>query len=140
MPTPSKQEQAISLGADHFLEVSDRDSIRQAEYYFDLLYITAHGGFAWDDILTILKKKGTIALSGFPPVKFNSVDLVAHELIITGSFLGTQTDMRNMLQFAQLANIQPMIEIMPMSQVNQAIQKLKKNQARYRIVLVNDII
>jgi D-arabinose 1-dehydrogenase-like Zn-dependent alcohol dehydrogenase len=32
-----------------------------------------------------------------------------------------------------------MVEIMPMSQVNEAIQRLKENKARYRIVLVNEI-
>ncbi len=136
--TPAKLSQAISLGADQFLFVSDQDALREAAYYFDLLYITAHAGVVWDDLLSILKKKGIMAISGFPQVNFSSVDLVAHELSMVGSFLGTQADMHSMLQFTQSANIQPMIEIMPMSQVNQAIQKVKQNQARYRIVLVNE--
>jgi D-arabinose 1-dehydrogenase-like Zn-dependent alcohol dehydrogenase len=31
-----------------------------------------------------------------------------------------------------------MVELMPMSQVNTALQIVKENKARYRIVLVND--
>ena len=91
-------------------------------------------------MLEILKKKGKMVLSGFPQVNHSSVDLVAHELCITGSFLGTQDEMREMLRFASIHHIQPMIELMPLSQVNQAIEKLRQNKVRYRIVLVNDLV
>jgi uncharacterized zinc-type alcohol dehydrogenase-like protein len=70
---------------------------------------------------------------------FSPVELVAHELSITGSFVGTPDDMRVMLKFASQHNIEPMIEIMPMSQVTQAIDRLRHNKAHYRIVLVNDL-
>jgi uncharacterized zinc-type alcohol dehydrogenase-like protein len=46
--------------------------------------------------------------------------------------------MREMLSFAQNHSIIPEVELMPMTQVNEAIRKVKENQARYRIVLVND--
>jgi uncharacterized zinc-type alcohol dehydrogenase-like protein len=46
--------------------------------------------------------------------------------------------MGEMLLFAQAHNIRPMIELMPMSQINGALQKVKGNKARYRIVLVHD--
>jgi uncharacterized zinc-type alcohol dehydrogenase-like protein len=46
--------------------------------------------------------------------------------------------MRAMLSFAQEHGIKPVVELMPMSQVNAAIQKLQENKARYRIVLVNE--
>ena len=47
--------------------------------------------------------------------------------------------MRAMLSFAQEHGIKPMVELMPMSQVNAALQKVKENRTRYRIVLVNEI-
>jgi D-arabinose 1-dehydrogenase-like Zn-dependent alcohol dehydrogenase len=40
---------------------------------------------------------------------------------------------------AQEHRILPRVELMPMSQVNEAIQRVRDNQARYRIVLVNDV-
>ena len=46
--------------------------------------------------------------------------------------------MREMLSFAQAHGIVPKVELMPMSQVNEAIRKVKENKARYRIVLVNE--
>jgi FAD/FMN-containing dehydrogenase len=43
-----------------------------------------------------------------------------------------------MLSFAQAHGIKPWIELMPMSKVNEAIERVKQNKARYRIVLFND--
>ncbi|MEA3327375.1 MAG: NAD(P)-dependent alcohol dehydrogenase [Chloroflexota bacterium] len=136
--SPHKRAEAISLGADWFITISDQAALDKAADHFDLLYVTAHGGIAWEEMVKILKRKGKMVLSGFPDINLSSVDLVAHELSIVGSFLGTQTEMREMLQFAQAHAVQPMIELMPMSQVNEAIERLKQNKARYRIVLVND--
>ncbi len=135
--SPRKREEALELGAQRFINVNDRASLRDLEFYFDLLYITAHGGFAWGEMLEMLRKRGKVILSGFPRIDVGSVDLVTHELSIVGSFLGTQEEMQEMLKFSVIHNIQPKIELMPLSQVNQAIEKLRQNKAHYRIVLVN---
>jgi uncharacterized zinc-type alcohol dehydrogenase-like protein len=99
--------------------------MRQVDYGFDLLMCTASGGIHWEALLNTLRKKGRLVLLGFPSVSLNPTDIVAHQLSITGSFIGNQATMREML--------------MPMSQVNDAIQRVKENKARYRIVLVNDM-
>jgi uncharacterized zinc-type alcohol dehydrogenase-like protein len=138
--SPEKREEAISLGAGRFIDSSDWGTLRQYINHFDLLYITAHGGIDWDAMQAILKRRGKMVLSGFPQVNLDPTDLVVHELSISGSFVGTPAEMRAMLEFASAHDIQPMIELMPMSQVNQAIDKLRHNKARYRIVLVNDLV
>jgi len=46
--------------------------------------------------------------------------------------------MKEMFSFAQAHKIDPAIEIMLMSKVNDALQRVKENRARYRIVLVNE--
>jgi uncharacterized zinc-type alcohol dehydrogenase-like protein len=136
--TPDKQEQALAFGAHHFIVSSDKGSMRQVDYGFDMLLCTANDGINWEALLMTLKKKGKLVLVGFPDVRFNSTDLVAHQLAIIGSFLGNRNTMREMLSFAQAHGITPTVERMPMAQVNKAIQMVKENKARYRIVLVND--
>jgi len=84
-----------------------------------------------------LKKRGKLVLLGFPDVTLNSTDLVVHELSITGSFLGDRTTMREMLAFAHDHHITPEVEQLPMEKVNEALQRVRENKARYRIVLVN---
>lgn len=136
--SPEKKEQALSFGADHFIAANDQDSLRQAEFRFDLLLCTAPGRISWEPLLKTLKKNGKLILVAFPDMSFNSTDLVAHQLSIAGSFIGNRATMREMLSFAQEHGIMPKVELMPMTEVNEAIRRLKENKARYRIVLFND--
>ena len=91
-------------------------------------------------MLAILRKRGTLVLTGFPDVDCNSTNLVARELTVTGSFLGNRATMREMLAFAQDRGITPAIELMPMPQVNDAILRVRENKARYRIVLIRQVV
>ncbi|MFX0149772.1 MAG: NAD(P)-dependent alcohol dehydrogenase [Candidatus Hodarchaeota archaeon] len=134
-----KKDQALAFGADHFIVLDDQTSMQRAMFSFDLLLCTAHGKINWEVLLNTLKKNGSLILTGFPNIAFNSTDLVAHQLSITGSFLGNRITMREMLSFAQEHSIVPKVELMPMTKVNEAIRKVKENKARYRIVLYNDI-
>jgi len=137
--SPGKKEEALALGADHFMVASDKEVRLKHAYYFDVLLCTAHAGIDWVATLEMLRKRGNLLLAGFADIAFKPIDLIAHQLSISGSFLGTQVQMKDMLQFANDRSIQPMIELMPMSQINQAIQRLKENKVRYRIVLHNDM-
>ena len=136
--SPDKREQALGFGADHFIHSNDRGSMQQVEYGYDLVFCTANNGINWLHLLMSLKKRGKLVMLGFPDIELNSTNLVAHELSITGSLIGNPSIMRAMLSFAQEHNIKPMVELMPMSQVNSALQKVKENKARYRIVLINE--
>jgi len=137
--SPAKKDQALGFGADHFVDANDLVSMREVYYGYDLVICTANGGINWSALLMTLKKRGRLALVGFPDIELNSTNLVAHELSITGSLIGNPATMRAMLSFAQEHGITPVVELMPMSRVNEAIQMLKENKARYRIVLVNEM-
>jgi uncharacterized zinc-type alcohol dehydrogenase-like protein len=136
--SPTKKDQAIKLGAHHFVDSNNRAQMQEIQYSQDLMLCTANAGIQWESLLMGLKKRGKLVLLGFPDVVFNSTDLVAHELSITGSLIGNPSTMQTMLSFAQNHGITPLVELMPMSQVNDALRKVKQNRARYRIVLIND--
>jgi uncharacterized zinc-type alcohol dehydrogenase-like protein len=136
--SPDKERQAFEFGADIFIDSNDTAGMRAAEYSQDLIVCTSNAGIPWGEVLMALKKRGQMILLGFPDLDFNSTNLVAHELSITGSLIGNPPIMRTMLSFAQEHNINPVVELMPMSKVNEAIEKVKTNQARYRIVLENE--
>ena len=137
--SPSKESHALGFGAKAFLNSNDNEGLREAGFAFDLLVCTANAGIPWEALLMILKKRGIFALLGFPDVTFNSTDLVAHELGMVGSLIGNPPAMRSMISFAQEHHITPMVELMPMSEVNEAIMRLKEKLPRYRVVLVNDM-
>ena len=135
--SPGKREEALALGAHKFLVISDKEDEKKYGYYFDLLLCTAHGRVDWERALEILKKRGKVILTGFPEMHFRPIDLVAHELSISGSFLGQPAEMLEMLRFSQDNDIRPRVELLSMAEVNQAIQRVRENKARYRVVLCN---
>jgi uncharacterized zinc-type alcohol dehydrogenase-like protein len=140
--SPGKKEQALKFGADHFIITEDQTSMRQVRLSFDLLLYTSHGKSDWTSLLYSLKSNGRLIMVGFSddPVTFDPLELVVHQMSIIGSLIGNRVAMREMLSFAQAHGIAPWIELMPMSQVNHAIQRVKENKARYRIVLFNDTV
>lgn len=137
--SPGKKDEAIGFGADHFILASDREALRKQELSFDMHLYTAHSGVDWTMLSLTVRNNGKIVVVGFSdvPVQFEPLELVAHQQSITGSFIGNRAMMREMLSFAQEHGIKPKIELMPMAKVNEAIQRVKENKARYRIVLVN---
>ncbi len=135
-----KKQEALDLGAHEYIFTKDTPALIAHEYAFDLLLVTASGYIPWVDLIDMVKKRGKLILVGFPDVNFNSTDMVAHDLTLTASFIGSRATMREMLTFAQGHGIKPMIELMPMTKVNEALQRVKENKARYRIVLVNDTV
>jgi uncharacterized zinc-type alcohol dehydrogenase-like protein len=136
--TPEKESEARAFGADHFI-VRDRAALRRNQDQLDLLLSTLHGETGdWEGLLLTLKRNGRLVLLGFPQLALDPQEVVVHQLSITGSILGSRAAMLEMLPFAQEHGIVPAVELMPMSAVNAAIQRLKDNRVRYRIVLVND--
>ena len=113
----------------------------EGQLSFDLLLYTSHAKSDWTSLLYSLKTNGRLALVGFPdsPVTFDPLELVVHQFSMTGSFIGSRAGMKEMLSFAQAHGIAPAVELMPMSQANDAILRVRENQARYRIVLFNDM-
>jgi D-arabinose 1-dehydrogenase-like Zn-dependent alcohol dehydrogenase len=61
--------------------------------------------------------------------------MIMGQLSFCGSAIGTPLQIEEMLRFAALHNIRTTVEVMPMEHVNLALEKVRRNQARYRIVL-----
>jgi uncharacterized zinc-type alcohol dehydrogenase-like protein len=139
--SPDKEGDALRFGADHFV-IGDREGLRTLEDRFDLLLCTVHGeGTRWERLMFLLRRdRGRLVLVGFPHISLDSQELVVRQLSITGSILGSRATMREMLQFSQAHGVSPAVELMPMSSANEAIQRLKQNRVRYRIVLANEAV
>jgi uncharacterized zinc-type alcohol dehydrogenase-like protein len=136
--TPEKEQEARGFGADHFV-VADEASLRSQQGAFDLVLSTMHGKTSgWERLIMTLKRRGRLVVVGFPQITLDAMEVVVRELSITGSLLGSRAEMREMLDFAHAHAIKPAVELMPMSAVNEAIQRLRDNRVRYRVVLVND--
>lgn len=55
--------------------------------------------------------------------------------VITGSFIGSMKELEEMLEFCKDKKLSSMIEIVKMDYINQAFERLEKNDVRYRFVV-----
>jgi uncharacterized zinc-type alcohol dehydrogenase-like protein len=51
--------------------------------------------------------------------------------------IGSRNTIREMLEFAARHDIEATTEVLPLAEVNKAIEKVRANKARYRMVLTN---
>ena len=138
--SPSKRAECIAFGAGRFVLLGDKDEMKRLGTSLDLILYTGHAPVDWTRLILSLRRGGRLAMAGFvtDPVSFEPLELVVRELAFTGSFLARPDVTREMLSFAQAHGIRPKVELMPMDRVNDAIQKLRENKVRYRIVLANE--
>jgi alcohol/geraniol dehydrogenase (NADP+) len=54
---------------------------------------------------------------------------------ITGSVIGNRATMQRMLNFSATHGIAPIIERMPLSQANEAVERVRQGRARMRVIL-----
>ena len=137
--SPQKEEEARRLGAHQVLNTRDTGALEKRAGYFDMILSTVNVSLPWDAYVAALGPKGKLHLVGAAPsVEATVFPLIIGQRSVGGSPLGSPATIASMLDFAARHGIAPQIETFPMSQVNDAIDKLHSGQARYRIVLESD--
>ena len=69
------------------------------------------------------------------PIPLAVIPLITGQRSFSGSMIGSPVNIGTMLEFAARHNITPQTEHVPMSRINEAIERLEAGKARYRIVL-----
>ncbi len=139
--SPAKREEALSLGAHHTLNSRDASEIKGARDRFDLIISTVNVKLDWNLYLSTLAPKGRLHFVGatLEPLDVNVFSLISAQRSISGSPVGSPVSISKMLDFAQHHDIQPVVEVFPMEQVNEAIEHLDSGKAHYRVVLKNPV-
>lgn len=137
--TPAKEKEVRAYGANHFIASKDTTTLQKMARNFDFLLSTVHGDLDWNAYLTTLKPNGKLCVVGLPAsaITIHPLSLIFGQVTVCGSVIGGRPAIREMLEFSARHGIKAKTEVMPMSEVNQAIARLKENKARYRIVLKN---
>lgn len=135
-----KSDELKAMGADHIVNSRDADALKAQYGKFDLILSTVNVTLDWKRYLNALAPNGTIHLLGIPlePIATPATALISGAKSITGSPTGSPEALRTLLKFAARKNIAPQIELYPMSQVNDAIERLESGNVRYRVVLKAD--
>ncbi len=132
-----KEKEAYHLGAHHFIYSKNQSEFTMAMDSFDFILSTAPADYDWSMIMSLLRTHGKLCFVGFPPhaVSIPSVMLIRGERSICGSNIGSRKTIREMLDFAAENDLGAQVELFPLAQVNEAIQKIKANKIHYRAVL-----
>ncbi|MEW5795424.1 MAG: NAD(P)-dependent alcohol dehydrogenase [Candidatus Zixiibacteriota bacterium] len=137
--SPDKQSDARHFGAHHFVNSTDPKDLGVAAGSQDVLIVTANVELDWLACINVLRPMGHLCFVGAvpKPVSIPAMALIVGNKSVSGSPIGSRQAIRDMLEFAARHNIVARTELMPMSQVNEALAKVAANQARYRVVLQN---
>ncbi len=135
----SKTQEALELGAHKTLNSRDSEAIEAAAGSFDFIISTVNVKLDWNLYVNTLKPKGRLHFVGatLEPLDLGVFPLIMGQRSVSGSPVGSPATIERMLEFANLHDIKPQVEMYPMKKVNEALDHLKSGKARYRIVLSN---
>jgi len=132
-----KKTEVLSLGANHAINSTNSDEIAAAAGKFDYIISTVNVKLDWNNYLQTLKPKGRLHFVGatLEPLDISAMSLIMGQRSISGSPVGSPANIARMLEFSVRHNIKPVVENYRFDQVNEAMEKLRNGDVRYRVVL-----
>jgi len=137
----SKEAEARRLGA-HFVHNTKRDgTLQKLAGALDLLISTINVPQDTPALLETLAPHGRLHVVGavLEPLQVPAFSLIMGQKSVAGSPTGSPVAIDQMLAFSARHAIAPITESFPLSRVNDALEHLRSGQARYRVVLENDL-
>ena len=136
--SPGKRELIERLGGAH-VDTADPEYPTRYRGTFDLIVSTLNVPFDLDSCVTMLKPKGQLCLVA-SPVKALSLHggLLSNSLrTIYGNYIGSRADTSRLLRFAAEHGGAAIVDVMPFSEINEAIERVRRRDVPMRLVLEN---
>ncbi len=135
--SPNKENDAISMGAHHFVSTKDPANLAPLEKKFDLILNTVSADLVIDDYLKLLKLDGTLVVIGLPgkPYQVQVGTLLNGRRSIAGSMIGGIPEIQEMLEFCGQHSIVSDVEVIEASYINEAYKRTVASDVKYRFVI-----
>ncbi|WP_193045239.1 NAD(P)-dependent alcohol dehydrogenase [Mycolicibacterium baixiangningiae] len=135
--SPDKRNDALELGADHFITTRGTHELAMASGTLDFIISTVSADIPWDDYLAALKPQGTLITVGVPEsaMQLSALSLVFSEKRIAGGLVASPGETMQMLDFAARTGVRPQVDVFPMPNINEAIGRVRSGDVRYRAVV-----
>jgi len=106
---------------------------------YDLVLNTAHAAPQLDAFMKALRPHGVLCQVGAAEEKLavDAFALIGGDRSLAGSQIGSPGRIAEMLEFAAAHGVHAEVETVPMAEAGQALERTRRNLARYRMVLVN---
>ncbi|NTS42517.1 NAD(P)-dependent alcohol dehydrogenase [Flavisolibacter sp. BT320] len=133
-----KRSAAIELGAANVLLSEEEESMKKAGLSFDFILITIPDPFDINPYISLLKKDGvlvTVGMLGKYKKGIDNNEVAFHRRTVTGSLIGGIKETQEVLDFCAEHNIAPLVEIIPMQDINDAFDRMQNEEVRFRYVI-----
>ena len=135
--SPSKEADAKELGAHKFVVTKDKEAMKGVRNYFDFIINTVSAPLDLNAYLGLLQLDGTMVLLGVPPEAptVHAFNLIAKRRRLAGSLIGGIKETQEMLDYCAEHNIMSDVEVIPMTDINTAYERMMKGDVHYRFVI-----
>jgi len=133
-----KKDLCVKLGAKDYMSMDDEEATKKYKGYFDVLIMCANGkNMVYDPYLRLGKIDAYFILVALPEneLTIKPFTLTGTRVHLVGSNVGSRKEIIDMLEFCSKNDVRPMIELLPMSEVNEGIRKVQENDVKFRVVL-----
>ena len=135
--SPAKRDDALKLGAHHFVVTTDPAQLSPFKGTFDLIIDAVSADHDLNIYLALLGLNGVMVMVGLPsdPPSFRSFSLLSNNRSLVGSSIGGIAETQEMLDYCAANNITSDVEVISMSRVTEAYERTIKSDVRYRFVI-----
>jgi alcohol dehydrogenase (NADP+) len=135
--SPNKHEDAIAMGAHHFVSTKDPNNLKPLLKTFDLILNTVSAELDIDQYLNLLKLDGTLVVIGLPgkPYAVHAGTLLNGRRSLSGSMIGGIPEMQEMLDFCAEHQIVSDVEVIKADYINEAYKRTVASDVKYRFVI-----
>lgn len=135
--SPSKQQDALSLGAHHFAVTTDELQVQKLSGSFDFILDTISCKHDLNIYLSMLKTHGSLVYLGIDPEpsQIALVSMVFTGRTVAGSLIGGIAETQEMLNYCAENNITADIELIDIKDINLAWERMLQKDVKYRFVI-----
>jgi uncharacterized zinc-type alcohol dehydrogenase-like protein len=135
--SPSKRDDAIAMGAHHFVSTKDPENLTPLLKSFDLILNTVSAELDINQYLNLLKLDGTLVVIGLPgkPYAVHAGTLLNGRRSLSGSMIGGIPEMQEMLDFCAEHQIVSDVEVIKAEYINEAYKRTVASDVKYRFVI-----
>ncbi|MEO7276871.1 MAG: NAD(P)-dependent alcohol dehydrogenase [Sphingomicrobium sp.] len=135
--TPAKAADARELGAHDVIISTDPAQMEAAATKFDFILNTVPVSHEIDGYLNLLGRSGRMVIVGAltPMPGFTGINIIWYNRAVGGSAIGGIPETQEMLELCAKEGIYPDCEFIAMNEINDAYERLLKNDVRYRFVV-----
>jgi uncharacterized zinc-type alcohol dehydrogenase-like protein len=133
-----KRDAATQLGADNVIISENEEEMKQFEKYFNFILITIPEPFEVMPYVMLLRRRSSLVTVGLlAPYKdsVNNMVVASQARSIGGSLIGGIAETQEVLDFCARHNILPDVKMINIEDINDAYQKMKDEEVRFRYVI-----